>query len=109
MPLLQRLEMPYERVMTQLRLGQVLATIGDRKAAVQRLVEAYRSARKLHARPLAHRAAHELVLLGEPVERRLGRGASPSWSPVDSHNASSRSSAWSPSAAPTRRSAATCS
>jgi tetratricopeptide (TPR) repeat protein len=52
--LLQQLEHPYERASTQLRLGQVLATTGDRQAAVQRLVEAYRTARKLHrgvARP----------------------------------------------------------
>jgi hypothetical protein len=35
------------------------------------MVEAYRTARKLHARPLAQRAAQALAMLGAPVERRL--------------------------------------
>jgi len=73
--LLQTLEMPYERALTQLRLGEVLAANGERAAAVTRLVDAYRGARKLTARPLALRAARELKRLGEPIERRLGRGA----------------------------------
>lgn len=72
---LRHLEMPFARAYTQLRSGVAQAAAGDRDAGVGRLTEAYRTARKLGARPLAARAAAELVALGEPVERRLGRRA----------------------------------
>jgi DNA-binding CsgD family transcriptional regulator len=39
------------------------------------LVSAYRTARRIGARPLASQAAEALARLGEPVERRLGRKA----------------------------------
>jgi tetratricopeptide (TPR) repeat protein len=68
-----RLELPYERAHTSLRAGLALLAAGLRELGVQRLIESYRGARALGARPLANAAAHELTCLGEPLERRLGR------------------------------------
>jgi DNA-binding NarL/FixJ family response regulator len=61
---------PYERAETQVRAAVALAAVGRRQAAVDRLTDAYRTARKLGARPLATSAAEELRTLGEPVEVR---------------------------------------
>jgi DNA-binding NarL/FixJ family response regulator len=49
--------------------------LGERDQALQLLAECYRTAQTLRARPLAEAAARELALLGEPVNRRLGRRA----------------------------------
>jgi DNA-binding NarL/FixJ family response regulator len=68
-----QLELPFWRAQTQVRLGSALAALGERQAAVERLVDAYRTARKLGAQPLAMQATEELASLGEPVERRLGQ------------------------------------
>jgi ATP/maltotriose-dependent transcriptional regulator MalT len=73
--LLTPLQLPFELAQTQVRAGVTLAAAGHRGAAVDRLTSAYRTARKLGARPLARRAAAELESLGEQVERRLGRRA----------------------------------
>jgi DNA-binding CsgD family transcriptional regulator len=70
-----QLTLPYERAETQLRASAALAAAGNREAAIEHLVDAYRTARKLRARPLASQAAGKLQALGEPVERRLGRRA----------------------------------
>ena len=59
---------PYERAETQLRLSVALAAADRPQDAVDQLGEAYRTARRLGARPLAGRAAGELRKLGEPVE-----------------------------------------
>jgi DNA-binding SARP family transcriptional activator len=61
---------PYERAETQVRAAVALAAAGERQTAVDRLTDAYRTARKLGARPLASSAAEELQALGEPVEGR---------------------------------------
>lgn len=73
--LLNQLDVPFGRAQTLVRAGVALAAAGAREVAVERLIDAYRIARKLGARPLATRAAEELAALGEPVERRLGRRA----------------------------------
>jgi DNA-binding CsgD family transcriptional regulator len=73
--LLRELGLPFDRAETQLRAGAALAAAGERELAVERLVDAYRTARRLRARPLARRAAEELQAIGEPVEKRLGRRA----------------------------------
>jgi DNA-binding NarL/FixJ family response regulator len=52
-----------------------LAAAGERETAAERLTDAYRTARKLGAQPLAGLAARQLEALGEPVEERLGRRA----------------------------------
>jgi DNA-binding NarL/FixJ family response regulator len=61
---------PYERAETQVRAAVALAAVGERQTAVDRLTDAYRTARKLGAHPLANSAAEELRALGEPVEVR---------------------------------------
>ena len=72
---LRTVDVPFERAQIQLRAGVALAAIGEREAAVERLTEAYRTATRLEARPLAEEALRQLVALGEHVERRLGRRA----------------------------------
>jgi ATP/maltotriose-dependent transcriptional regulator MalT len=69
------LEIPFERAQIQLRAGVALAAAGRREAAVDRLVDAHRAARRLGARPLCREAADELGKLGESVEQRLGSRA----------------------------------
>jgi DNA-binding NarL/FixJ family response regulator len=69
------LEIPFERAQIQLRAGVALAAAGEREPALDRLGDAYRTARKLGARGLASEAADEVAKLGESVERRLGRRA----------------------------------
>ena len=66
---------PYGRAETEFRVAIALAAYGERRLAIERLTSAYRSARRLGARPLATAAAEELAHLGEHVERRLGRRA----------------------------------
>ena len=73
--LLHEIELPLDRAETQVRAAAALAALGERETAVERLVEAYRTARRLRARPLAALAAAELTALGERVDRRLGRRA----------------------------------
>jgi ATP/maltotriose-dependent transcriptional regulator MalT len=73
--LLRDVELPFDRAEIQVRAGIALAATGEREAGIERLTEAYRTARRLGARPLARRAAAELATLGERVDRRLGRRA----------------------------------
>jgi DNA-binding NarL/FixJ family response regulator len=73
--MLRTVDVPFERAQIQVRAGVALAAVGEREIAVERLTEAYRTATKLGARPLADEAARQLVTLGERVERRLGRRA----------------------------------
>ena len=69
------LDLPYDRAEIELRAGVALAAAGEREPALERLGDAYRTARKLGARPLAAEAAREVAELGESVVRRLGRRA----------------------------------
>jgi DNA-binding CsgD family transcriptional regulator len=69
------LEIPFERAHIELRAGVALAAAGERELGLERLGDAYRTARKLGARPLAAEAAGEVAKLGESVVRRLGRRA----------------------------------
>jgi DNA-binding NarL/FixJ family response regulator len=73
--LLRELDLPLDRAETQVRAAAALVAADERETAVERLVEGYRAARKLRARPLAAVAAAELTALGERVDRRLGRRA----------------------------------
>jgi DNA-binding CsgD family transcriptional regulator len=66
------LEVPFERAQVELRAGVALAAAGEREPALERLHDAYRTARKLGARPLASEAAGAVAALGESVTRRLG-------------------------------------
>jgi DNA-binding CsgD family transcriptional regulator len=69
------MDVPFERAEIELRSGVSLAAAGEREGALERLGNAYRTARKLGARPLAAEAAREVSALGESVARRLGRRA----------------------------------
>jgi ATP/maltotriose-dependent transcriptional regulator MalT len=66
---------PFDRAHTQVRAGVALAAAGEREAGIERVVDGYRTFRKLGARPFWLQAAAELDALGEPVDRRLGRRA----------------------------------
>jgi len=69
------LDMPFERGQLELRAGVALAAAGERELGLERLFDAYRTARKLGARPLAAEAASEVAALGESVLSRLGSRA----------------------------------
>ena len=69
------LDLPYERAQIELRAGVALAACGQRELALERLGDAYRTAKKLGARPLAAEAAGEVAALGESIVERLGTRA----------------------------------
>jgi DNA-binding NarL/FixJ family response regulator len=66
---------PFERAESQRRAAAALVAAGRGEEAVERLVAAHRTARRLGARPLAARLAADLAALGERAERHLGRRA----------------------------------
>ena len=66
------LDMPFERAQIEHRAGVALAAAGERELGLERLSDAYRTARKLGARPLASEVAREVAALGESVGSRLG-------------------------------------
>ncbi|MGW0732288.1 helix-turn-helix transcriptional regulator [Streptomyces sp. NPDC002851] len=80
--LLRGVTAPYERALTQLRRGAALAGEGEREAAVSTVTSAYRTARQLGAKPLAHSCATRLAEMGEQVDRRLGRLAARTLEPA---------------------------
>jgi DNA-binding CsgD family transcriptional regulator len=69
------IEAPFERAETLVRAAAASVAAGERDTAVQQLIDAYRTARRLGARPLAGRAAAALDELGERVDERVGRRA----------------------------------
>jgi ATP/maltotriose-dependent transcriptional regulator MalT len=69
------LDIPFERAQILVRGGVASAAAGDREPALARLGEAHRVAGKLGAAPLAAQAAGEIVALGEPLDRHLGKRA----------------------------------
>jgi DNA-binding NarL/FixJ family response regulator len=71
--LFRDVDAPFERAHIQARAASALAAAGEREAAVEKLVDAYRTFRKLGARPFWRQVASDLEALGEPVDRRLGR------------------------------------
>ena len=73
--LLQGLDVPFDRCETERRAAAALAMVGRREEAVEHLVAAHRTARRLGARPLVERLTASLTALGERPDRRLGRRA----------------------------------
>ena len=71
--LLQDVGAPFERLESERRAAVALVAAGRREEAVERLLGAYRTARRLRARPTVARLAARLAELGEPAERRLTR------------------------------------
>jgi DNA-binding CsgD family transcriptional regulator len=72
---LAEIEAPFERALTQARAGIALIEAGERELGVERLTGAYRTFRKLKARPFANQTAADLEAAGEQVDKRLGRRA----------------------------------
>ena len=73
--LLQGVDSPFERAESQRRAAAALVAAGRREQAVEQLVAAHRTARRLGARPLLQRLAADLAALGERADRRRGRRA----------------------------------
>ena len=71
----RELDLPFARAEIELRAGVALAAAGEREAALDMLGSAYRTARKLGARPLAAEATREVAARGESVTERLGARA----------------------------------
>jgi DNA-binding CsgD family transcriptional regulator len=73
--LLEEVDAPFELGLTKLRAGAAFSAAGERDLGVDAIVDAYRRFRRLGAKPFAARAAAALRVLGERVDRRLGRRA----------------------------------
>lgn len=71
----RNLAIPFERAQVELRAGIALAAAGAREESLERLCDAYRTASKLGARPLASEAARRVSEMGESVAQRLGSRA----------------------------------
>ena len=71
--LLREVGAPFERLESERRAAAALLAAGRREEAVQRLVGAYRIARRLRARPSVQALAASLAELGEQADRRLSR------------------------------------
>jgi DNA-binding CsgD family transcriptional regulator len=70
--LLEGIDVPFDRVESQRRAAAALAVLGRREEAVEQLIAAHRTARRLGARPTVERMTKSLSALGEQAERRLG-------------------------------------
>jgi DNA-binding NarL/FixJ family response regulator len=66
---------PFDRAESERRLAAALALLGRREEAVEHLVAAHRTARRLGARPMVEQVTSDLIALGERAERRLSRRA----------------------------------
>jgi DNA-binding NarL/FixJ family response regulator len=74
--LLEGMQLPRERVESQLRAAAACAALGRREQAVAHARDAARGAERLGARPLFDQAAQQLRALGEALSGTLGpRGA----------------------------------
>jgi DNA-binding CsgD family transcriptional regulator len=73
--LLEGIAPPYEVAAMRARSAVAMAGAGRRDKAIGLLTAAYRSAKKLGARPLASTIVEEFEALGESVEPHLGRRA----------------------------------
>jgi DNA-binding NarL/FixJ family response regulator len=70
--LLEGVDAPFDRAESQRRSAAALAVLGRREEAVEQLIAAHRTARRLGAKPTVERIAKSLSALGEQAERRLG-------------------------------------
>ncbi len=73
--LLRGVDAPFDRAESERRAAAALAMIGRREEAVEHLVAAHRTARRLGARPLVERVTDSLTALGERAERRPGNSS----------------------------------
>jgi DNA-binding NarL/FixJ family response regulator len=70
--LLEGVDVPFDRAESQRRAAAALAVLGRREEAVDQLIAAHRTVRRLGARPTVERLTKSLSALGEQAERRLG-------------------------------------
>jgi DNA-binding CsgD family transcriptional regulator len=70
--LLEGVDVPFDRAESQRRAAAALTVLGRREEAVEHLIAAHRTARRLGARPTVDRVRTSLSELGEQAERRLG-------------------------------------
>jgi len=73
--LLHGVDAPFDRSESERRAAAVLAVLDRREEAVEHLIAAYRTARRLGAKPTVEQLSSSLSALGERAERRLGRRA----------------------------------
>jgi len=71
--LLREVDAPFELIESERRAAAALVRVARRDDAVDRLLGAYRLARRLRARPSIQRLAASLADLDERVDRRLSR------------------------------------
>jgi len=71
--LLREIGAPFERMESERRAAAALLRLDRRSEAIERLLTAYRLARRLRVRPSIGRLAAELAALGERVDRRVSR------------------------------------
>jgi DNA-binding NarL/FixJ family response regulator len=64
------LDIPLDRAEIALRAAAALDAAGERRAALEALQEAHRTARRLGARPVVVEAARAGAALGQPLGRR---------------------------------------
>ena len=64
---------PFDRAESERRAAAALTVLGRREEAVEHLIAAHRTARRLGARPTVQRVTTSLSALGERAERRLSR------------------------------------
>jgi DNA-binding NarL/FixJ family response regulator len=64
---------PFDRAESERRAAAALTVLGRREEAVEHLVAAHRTARRLGARPTVQQVTTSLSALGERAERRLSR------------------------------------
>jgi DNA-binding NarL/FixJ family response regulator len=70
---LHGVDAPFERMESARRAASALLMVGRREDAVERLIGAYRVARRLRARPAVVRLSASLAGLGERADKRLSR------------------------------------
>jgi ATP/maltotriose-dependent transcriptional regulator MalT len=69
--LLEGVDVPFDRAVSQRRAASALTVLGRREEAVEHLIAAHRTVRRLGARPTLERITKSLSELGEQAERRL--------------------------------------
>jgi tetratricopeptide (TPR) repeat protein len=101
-------EASLERAESHRRLAAVLAVTGRHDEAVEHLVAAYRTSRRLGAKPLANQLAGALSERGESADRRLSRRTAAQLEHRGSPAGSWRSCGWWLPDGPTGRSPGSC-
>jgi DNA-binding NarL/FixJ family response regulator len=73
--LLQGVDTPFDRAESERRAAAALILQGHREQAIEHLISAHRTARRLGAKPMMEKVTNSLAELGERAEKRLSRRA----------------------------------